>query len=148
MDTRQKLDTELKDALRSGDESRKQNIRMILSAIRLSEVEKGQKLDDAAVLTIIQKEVKSRVEAMEDAQKAKRTDLIDRALSDIQYLETYLPRQLSEDELALIINQVVNEIGAKNPSDMGKVMKALLPKVQGQATGDLVSKLVKKALQP
>ncbi len=85
---------------------------------------------------------------MDDAQKANRPDLIDLALSDIQYLETYLPRQLSKDELVLIINQVIQEIEAKNPSDMGKVMKVLLPKIQGQATGDVVSKLVKKALQP
>jgi uncharacterized protein len=148
MDTRQKLDAELKDAMRSGDELRKQNVRMVLSAIRLLEVEKGAKLDDAGVIAMVQKEMKSRVESMEDAQKANRPDLIERAQAEMKFLETFLPKQLSEDELTVLVQQAVSETGASGPADMGKVMKALMPKVQGVTTGDQVSKLVRKLLQP
>jgi len=135
MDIRQKLDTELKDAMRSGDEMRKQNVRMILSAIRLLEVEKGQKLDEAGIIAIIRKEVKSRSEALEDAKKANRNDLVEQAMNEAKYLESFLPRQLSEDELEGIIHETIHEIGATSGADMGKVMKAVMPKVQGLAPG-------------
>jgi uncharacterized protein len=148
MDTRQKLDAELKDAMRAGDEMRKQNVRMVMSAIRLLEVEKGAKLDDAGVIAIVQKEVKSRIESMEDAQKANRPDLIEHAQVEMKFLETFLPKQLSEEELAALVKQAIAETGATAPSDMGKVMKALMPKVQGVTTGDQVSKMVRKMLQP
>jgi uncharacterized protein YqeY len=146
MDIRQKLDTELKDAMRSGDEMRKQNVRMILSAIRLLEVEKGQKLDEAGIIAIIRKEVKSRSEALEDAKKANRNDLVEQAMNEAKYLESFLPRQLSEDELEGIIHETIHEIGATSGADMGKVMKAVMPKVQGLAPGELVSRLVRKIL--
>jgi uncharacterized protein YqeY len=148
METRQKLENELKDAMRSGDDMRKQNIRMVLSAIRLLEVDKGAKLDDAGVMTIVQKEVKSRIEAMEDARKANRADLIEHAQAEMAFLETFLPKQMSEEELLELVKQAVAETGASAPSDMGKVMKAVMPRVQGQANGDQVSKAVRKILQP
>ncbi len=148
MDTRQKLDEELKNAMRTGDTMRKQNVRMVLSAIRLAEVEKGIKLDDPAILAIIQKELKSRTEALEDARKANRADLAEQAQAEIAYLETFLPKQLGEDEITNLARQAIAEVGASSPADMGKVMKALMPKVQGQATGDMVSKAVRKLLQP
>ena len=147
METRSRLDNELKDALRSGDEMRKQNIRMVLSAIRLAEVEKGTKLDEAGVTIIIKKEVKSRSEAMEDAIKANRNDLVERALIEMKYLETFLPKQLSEAEIENIIRKTMQDLGATNPADMGKVMKAVMPQVQGLAPGDQVSRLIKKNLQ-
>jgi uncharacterized protein len=148
MDTREKLDAALKDAMRSGDDMRKQNVRMVLSAVRLAEVEKGGKLDEPALLTIIQKEVKSRNEAMEDARKANRPDLIEKAQLEISFLETFLPQQLTEDELDVLAREAIAETGAVGPSDTGKVMKAILPKIQGRAPGDQVSKAVRKLLQP
>jgi len=147
METRQKLETALKDAMRSGDEMRKQNVRMVMSAIKLNEVEKGQPMDDAGVITIVQKELKSRQEALQDAQKANRPDLAERAKTDIAFLESFLPAQLTEEELASLAQATITEIGATNPADMGKVMKAMMPKVQGRATGDQVSQAVRKALQ-
>ena len=148
METRQKLETALKEAMRSGDEMRKQNVRMVMSAIKLNEVEKGQQLDDAAVIAIVQKELKSRQEALQDAQKAGRTDLADRARTEMAFLESFLPQQMTEEELMALVNQTVTEVGASGPADMGKVMKALTPKVQGRATGQQVSQAVRKVLQP
>jgi uncharacterized protein YqeY len=145
--TRQKLEAALKDAMRSGDEMRKQNVRMVMSAVKLSEVDKGQPMDEAGILAVIQKEVKSRQEALADAQKANRPDLAERAKIEMAFLETFLPKQLTEDELAALAREAVAEVGAKGPADMGKVMKAIMPKVQGRAAGDQVSQAVRKQLQ-
>jgi uncharacterized protein YqeY len=147
METRMKLETALKDAMRSGDEMRKQNVRMVLSAIKFNEIEKGARLDEAGVIAAVQKEIKSRQEALQDAQKANRTDLVERNRAEIAFLETFLPQQLSEEELAALAREAITEVGASAPADMGKVMKALMPKVQGRATGDQVSQAVRKALQ-
>ena len=147
METRQKLETALKEAMRSGDEMRKQNVRMVLSAVKFNEIEKGARLDEAGVITVVQKELKSRQESLLDAQKANRPDLAERNLAEIAFLETFLPRQLTEDELAVLAHDAIAEVGASAPADMGRVMKALMPKVQGRATGDQVSQAVRKALQ-
>ncbi len=147
MDTRQKLETALKDAMRSNDELRRQNIRMVMSAIKLNEVEKGTRLDEAGVIAAIQKELKSRQEALQDAQKANRPDLVERSKAEIAFLETFLPQQLTEEELASLARDAIAEVGAAGPADMGKVMKAIMPKVQGRATGNQVSEAVRKALQ-
>jgi uncharacterized protein YqeY len=148
METRQKLDTALKEAIRSNDEMRKQNVRMIMSAVKLSEVDKGARLDEAEVLGIIQKELKSRQESRQDAERANRPDLIQKAESEILFLETFLPKQLTEEELAALVRETIGEVGAGGPSDVGKVMKAVLPKIQGRATGSQVNQAVRKLLQP
>lgn len=147
METRQKLETALKEAMRSGDEVRKQNIRLVISAIKLTEVEKGSPIDEAGVIGIIQREIKSRNEAMQDAQKAGRLDLIEKAQGDIAILETFLPSQLSQNELEQLVHSAIEEVGAKSLADMGKVMKVLMPKIQGRAAGDQVSQTVRKHLQ-
>jgi uncharacterized protein YqeY len=147
METRQKLETALKDAMRSGDEMRKQNIRMVMSTIKLSEIEKGAPLDETAVIAVIQKELKSRQESLQDAQKANREDLIERARTEISFLETFLPRQLAPEALDALVHEAILETGASTPADMGKVMKVIMAKVQGRATGDQVSQAVRKQLQ-
>ncbi|RPJ49196.1 MAG: GatB/YqeY domain-containing protein [Chloroflexi bacterium] len=147
METREKLELALKDAMRSKDEMRKQNVRMVMSAIKLNEVEKGARLDEAGVIAILQKELKSRQEALQDAQKANRPDLAERSKAEIAFLETFLPQQLTEAELAGLAQETITEVGATGPADMGRVMKAIMPKVQGRATGDQVSQAVRKALQ-
>lgn len=147
MDTRQKLEAALKESMRSSDNMRKQNVRMVLSAVKLLEVEKGSPPDDAAVIGIVQKELKSRQEALNDAQKANRPDLAERARTEMAFLESFLPAQLGADELEALVREAVAETGASSPADMGKVMKVLMPKVQGKATGDQVSQAVRKQLQ-
>ncbi len=144
MDTKAKLENDLKDAMRAGDALRKRTLRMALSAIRLAEVEKGGPLDENAVLAIIQKEVKSHQESIEDAQRAGRSDLEQAALAEIEILDPYLPRQLTPEELEALARQVISEVGATTPGDMGKVMKNLMPRLQGRATGDQASQMVRK----
>ncbi len=147
MDTKQLLQESLKDAMRSGDEVRKRNIRMVLAAVKLAEVEKGGPLDDVELAGILQKELKSRREAIQDAQKANRPDLITNGEADITVLESFLPKGLSSEELMALAREVVTEVGAKGPADMGKVMKVLLPRLQGRAPGDQASQAVKQILQ-
>jgi uncharacterized protein len=146
METRQKLETALKEAMRSGDTMRKQTVRMVLSAVKLAEVEKGSALDDASVIAIIQREVKSRGESHQDAIKANRPDLAEKAEIERTYLETFLPQQLSQDELSALAADAIRETNAAGPADMGRVMKVIMPKVQGRASGDQVSQAVRRLL--
>lgn len=147
MSIKQNLENALKDAMRSGDDVRKSTLRMAISAIRLAEIEKGAALDDAAEMAILQKEVKSRHESIEDARRAGRTDLEQGALVEIEVLKEFLPQPLSAEELESLARQSVAEVGATSIREMGQVMKVLVPKLQGRATGDQASQAVRKLLQ-
>lgn len=146
MELKQQIEISLKEAMRSGDETRKRTLRLILASIKNAEIDKGSALDDAGVLGIIQKEVKIRKEALEGAEQAHREDLKEMTLAEIKILEEFLPKQMNEAELKELIKTAIEETQAKNPADTGKVMKVLMPKVQGRATGDQVSKLVRELL--
>jgi uncharacterized protein len=146
MDTKTQLNQALKDALKSGDETRKTTVRMVLAAIKQAEVDKRVELDDAAVLAILQKEVKSRREALDEAKKASRDDLASAAQDEIDILNAFLPQAMSAEELRELARQAITETGASNPADMGRVMKAIMPKVAGRAPGDQVSAVVRELL--
>jgi uncharacterized protein len=143
MDIKAQLETALKDAMRAGNDVRKRTIRMALSSIRLAEVEKGRPLDESGILAILQKEVKSRRESIEEAQRANRTDLVEPLLAEVQAIESFLPRQLSPEELEAEARAAIAETGAASSADMGKVMKVLVPRLQGRATGDQASQVVR-----
>jgi uncharacterized protein YqeY len=140
------LQAELKQAIRSGDHLRRDTIRMVLAAIKLAEVEKRGSLDQNAILSVFQKEVKVQQEAIEDAQKAGREDLINTMNAKLKILETYLPEPLSEDEVRHLAQDVIEEINAQTPQDMGNVMKALMPRVQGRIDGKIVNQIVRSLL--
>jgi hypothetical protein len=122
-------------------------LRVALTAIKEAEVQKMGELDDPAILAILQKEVRARQEALAEAEKANRQDLVENAKAEMKVLEGFLPKGLSEQELEAIVQAAIAEIGASTPADMGKVMKAVLPKVQGRADGGQVSQLVRSRLQ-
>jgi uncharacterized protein len=147
MDIKNTLQSDLKDALRRGEEIRKSTLRMAISAIKLAEVEKGASLDEAASQMVIQKEIKSRREAIADAEKANRPDLIKQAEEEIKVLQAYLPEALSPEELESLAKQAIAEAGATSIREMGQVMKLLMPRLQGRATGDQASQAVRKLLQ-
>ncbi|MFZ6026879.1 MAG: GatB/YqeY domain-containing protein [Chloroflexota bacterium] len=147
MTTKADLELALKDALRSGDSVRKGTIRMVIAAIKLAEAEKkGTILDENAVHAVIQKEIKARREAIADAERLNRDDLIAEAGAEIAVLESFLPRQLSSEELEALAREVIAEVGATSPKEMGLVMKALMPRVQERAAGNRVSQTVQKLL--
>ncbi|HLE73393.1 MAG TPA: GatB/YqeY domain-containing protein [Anaerolineales bacterium] len=141
------LEQALKDAMRSNNTVSKNTIRMALSALKEAEVLKKADLDDSAILALLQKEVKSRNEALAEAEKASRPDLAENAKAEIKVLEGFLPQGLSAQEIEEIVEAAIAEVGATTPADMGKVMKAVLPRLQGRADGGQVSQLVRSKLQ-
>lgn len=141
------LNNALKQAMLDKDETRKNTLRMLLTAIKLAEVEKGSELDDASIFSLVHKEIKMRKETIEGAQKAGRQDLISQSEAEITVLELFLPKMMLPDELSALVKSVIDEVGASTLADTGKVMKALMPKVQGRAPGDQVSQMVRSLLQ-
>jgi uncharacterized protein len=153
MNIKSELENALKDAMRSKDETALRTIRMALSAIKLAEVEKattdkGAALEESELISILQKEIKSRREVMQEAEKANRPDLLEAARADITVLEKFMPKAMDQAELEKMTREVIAEVGATSMTDMGKVMKVLLPKLQGRAANDQVSQLVRQLLQP
>ncbi len=146
MNTKEKLENDMKDAMRDKDEARKRTIRLALSEIKLAEIDKGDALDETGVIAIIQKEVKSRREAIADAERARRPDLVADANTEIAILENYLPRQLTPEELDALAQEAVDETGATSMREMGLVMKVLMPRLEGRATGQEASQAVRKLL--
>jgi uncharacterized protein YqeY len=146
MSTRTDLDTALKQAMREQDELRKRVVRLALANIKQTEIDKGAALDEAGVVAILQKEVKSRHEVIADAERANRADLVEEAKAEIRILEDFLPKQMAAAELEELARQAIAETGASSQREMGQVMKALMPRVQGRATGDQVSQAVRKLL--
>lgn len=147
MELKLKLENDLKDAMRSGDDVKKSSIRMVIAAIKLAQVEKGDLLDDQAIVGLVQKEIKSRKESIADAEKANRPDLISAAQAEIKALEMYLPTQMTQEELTALAQAAIIESGASLPNDMGKVMKLLVPQVQGKAPNDQISRTVRQLLE-
>jgi uncharacterized protein YqeY len=146
METKEKLEIALKEAMRAGDDVRKRSVRMVLAAVRQVEIDKQITLDEAAVLSIIQKEIKTRKESVEEARGANRPDIVAATEAEIVVLQAYLPEAMPADELIAMVEKAISEVDAKLPSDMGKVMKLLLPRVAGRAPGDQVSSAVRQAL--
>lgn len=147
MDTKEKLEGALREAMRAGDDVRKRSIRMVLAAVRQVEIDRQIKLEESAVLGIIQKEIKTRRESVEEARGANRPDIVAATEAEIAVLQTYLPEAMSADELKALVQTAIAEAGANSPAEMGKVMKLLMPRVAGRAPGDQVSALVRQLLQ-
>ena len=146
MDIKTQLTESVKDAMKSGDEIRKRTLRMVLAAVKQVEVDKRIEIDDLAVVALIQKEIKNRREAIEEAQKASRSDLIAENEAEIKVLEVFLPKAMPAEELRALVQAAIAETGASVPSDMGKVMKIVMPKVAGRAPNDMISSAVRELL--
>ncbi len=141
-----KIQEDVKDAMRAKDKERLATLRLITAAIKQKEVDERIELDDAAVLAVLEKMVKQRKDSIEQFEKASRDDLIKKEQDELKIIQTYLPEQLAEDEVAKIVDEVVSATGAEGMKDMGKVMGQVKAKVAGQADMGLVSKLVKSKL--
>jgi uncharacterized protein YqeY len=146
MTVKSQLENALKDAMRSGDELRKRTVRLALAAIKQAEIDRGVTLDDPGVMAILQKEIKSRHESIADAERARRPDLAATSHVEIALLESFLPKALTPQELEELARQAIAEVGASSPAQMGQVMKALIPRIQGRASGDAASQAVRKLL--
>ena len=148
MGLKEKLQSDLTEAIRSRAEVKAGTIRMLLAAITTEEVsgKSARVLTDTEIITVLSREAKKRREAVEAYVAAKRTDLADKEKAEGDVISEYLPAQLSEDEIKKMIADAIAETGASGPAGMGLVMKVLSPKIAGKADGGLVSGLVKAAL--
>jgi uncharacterized protein YqeY len=148
MGLKEKLQSDLTDAIRSRAEVKSGTIRMLLAAITTEEVsgKAARVLKDDEIITVLSREAKKRREAVEAYVAAKRDDLADKERAEGEVIAQYLPAQLSEDEIKKMIADAISETGAAGPASMGLVMKVLSPKIAGKADGGVVSGLVKVAL--
>ena len=136
----------LHESMRQKDEVAKNTYKILLSSIKMAEIEKGAEIDESQILGIIQKEIKMRRESIGEFQKGDRSDLIKLAESEIALLQKFLPAQMSDDDIKKIAVEVIKEVNASAPSDMGKVMKVLIPKLAGKAPSDRISQVVRSLL--
>lgn len=146
MNMKQTLQNQLLEAIRTQNTARKRTIRLLLSSIKLSEVNKGLPLEDTEILSIIQKEIKTNKETIDDAVKAGNTGLINESEEDILILTEFLPKQLTNDELIILAKKAIEETGATCVKDIGVVMKLLVPQLAGRASNQDASKVVKDLL--
>lgn len=143
---KQRIQDDMKAAMKAAEKRRLGVIRLILAAIKQREVDERIELDDAQVLAVLDKMVKQRRDSLEQYTRAGREDLADQERFEIDVCQGYLPAALGEDELRDLIDQAVAASGAGSMKDMGKVMAELRPKVQGRADMGVVSALVKQRL--
>ena len=146
MSLKGQITDDMKSAMKAGDKDRLRAVRLILAAIKQIEVDKRVEIDDAAVLSILDKMVKQRRDSVEQFQKGGRDDLVNIELAEIAVIETYLPEQLSNEELDALINEVISATGAESIRDMGKVMGQIKSKAAGRADMGAVGAKVKARL--
>ncbi|MBI4655015.1 MAG: GatB/YqeY domain-containing protein [Nitrospirae bacterium] len=146
MSLSEKLSDDLKKAMKTRDKDTLSVVRMIKAAVKNKEIEKGAALLDEEIYAVLNSMVRQRKDSIEQFSKAGRDDLVKQETKELSIVQSYLPPQLSEDEVKRIINNVIAEVGASTPKDIGKVMKSIMPKVKGQIDSKLLSELVKKAL--
>jgi uncharacterized protein YqeY len=146
MSLKEQLANDLKDAIRQGDEARKNAIRMSTWAIKNAEVDKGAALSDADVLGLLGKQVKQRRESIREFEKADRQDLVAKEQAELTVLQAYLPPQMSREEIAQAAREVIAEVGASGPGDKGKVMPVLIKRLAGRAEGREINEVVTEIL--
>ena len=146
MSLKDRIQEELKEAMRQHDTTRAGVLRLLKAAIRNAEIDRQHDLDDQEVLAVLGKEVKQRRDSIESYRQGGRGDLAAVEESELEILAAYLPRQLSEDEVREAVAQAIAELGAQGPGDLGRVMKHLMAQLRGQADGRLVNTLVREAL--
>ena len=143
---REKILNDLVLAMKSKDKETLTVLRMVKGAIQLEEINKKQELNDDDVIAVLSKQIKTRKESMVEFEKAGRSDLLTQTQGEIEILNRYMPEQLSEEEIIKVIDDAFNTLKPEKPSDMGKLMGFLTPKLKGKADMSFVSKTIKEKL--
>jgi uncharacterized protein YqeY len=144
---KQKVDNELKQAMRSGDKVKRSVMRLLLSAIHNAEISRQAPLTDAEILGVIAKEVKQREESIEAFKQGNRQDLVSQEQAELAILCAYLPRQMTRDEIVAEARKIIEEVGAHGLSDKGKVMPKLVNQLKGKADGREINDVVTELLR-
>jgi hypothetical protein len=147
MALKERIEQDLLEYMRQKDEIGRNTLRMVISAMKLFEVEKKTTIDDQLLISLVQKEIKNRNDSITDFEKGNRYDLIETTRKEINILEKYLPEQMSDGQIEKIILATILETQAVSIADMGKVMKNVLSKIAGQASSDKISQLVRENLK-
>ncbi len=148
MDTYEKLESQMKEAMKQKDSLKLSVLRMAIAAVRNTElVKKVKKLDESDLLQVIQRMIKEHRESISQFEKGGRTDLVEKERSELEVLQGYVPKEMSEDELTSILKAAVQESGFTCKADAGKVMKVVMEKVKGKADGKTVNKIVLSLLK-
>ncbi|POR54746.1 hypothetical protein B0G62_102354 [Paraburkholderia eburnea] len=146
MSLKDRINDDMKAAMRARESERLATIRLLLAAIKQREVDERVTLDDAGITAVIDKMIKQRKDSISQFEAASRTDLVEKEQAELAVLATYMPEQLTDAEIAAEVQAAVAQVGAAGPQDMGKVMGVLKPKLAGRADMTAVSGLVKAAL--
>jgi len=146
MSLKDQIASDLKQALKEGDDTRKRTVRLLMSAVHNAEIEKRAELDDGGVLALIAKQVKQRHDSAEEFRRGGRQDLVDKEESEAVILQAYLPPAMSREEIEAAARKVIAEVGAQGPRDMGKVMGPLTAQLRGRADGAEISAVVRELL--
>jgi uncharacterized protein YqeY len=146
MGLREIIDADIKNALKSGAKDKLSTLRMLSAALKNKQIDKRRPLTEEEVSDSVRSLIKQRKDSIEQFGQGGRQDLVDKETAEVKVLEVYLPQQMSREEIAVMVRDAVAQTGAQGAKDMGKVMKALIPRMGGRADGKLVSELVKHAL--
>ena len=146
MSLKDKLALDLKQAMKDKDTIRKNVVQLIRSGVLQIEKDKQITLDDEGVLEVIAKQLKQRRDSMSDYEKSGREDLINQLKTEIELLMEYLPRQLTAEELEVIVNDAIKKTGASSIKDMGKIMAAVMPQTKGRADGKAINEIARRLL--
>jgi uncharacterized protein YqeY len=139
---KQKLNDDLHEAMRARDETRKSTLRMAIAALHNAEIAAGKELDDPATINVLAREAKQRRESIEEFKKGNRQDLVDKEQAELDILITYLPQQLSRDEIVAAVRRAIEQTGATGPRDKGKVMPVIMAELRGRADGAEINAVV------
>ncbi len=146
MSAKQRIEADIKDAMRSGDQLTRDTLRMVLSAMKYQRIDAQAELDEKAELAVLQTCVKTRKDSVEQYEKAGREDLASKERSEIEIIQRYLPRQLGEAETRALVVKTVAELGISSKKDLGKLMKAVLADHKDELDGKLVQKIAGELL--
>jgi len=146
MSLKAKLTNDLKEAMKSGDQVKKDTVRTLRGAIRNAEIDSGHDLADEEILAIIDKQAKQRRDSIEQYQKANRSDLVEQEQQELAVIETYLPQQLSDEEIRARVEATIAELGVTDMKGMGLLMKRLTDELKGRADGKRISQIVRELL--
>lgn len=147
MALQERVSDDLKKAMKSGEKQRVSVLLMMKSAIDNAQIARRETLDDADVIEVLSREAKRTRESIAEFKKANRQDAVEKEESELVVILEYLPQQMSRDEIAELVRQVIVEVGAQSPKDKGKVMSKLMPQLKGKAEGQLVNEVVTQALE-
>lgn len=147
MTLKERIYKDMVDAMKQKDMFKKNILSMVRSSILQVEKDTQKELDDEGVINVISREIKQRKDVLPDYEKGSRQDLVDKINHEIEIMLDYLPQQLTEKEIDEIVINVINEIGAVNKNDIGRVMSKVMPMVKGKADGNIVKTIVSQHLQ-